>query len=325
MIGRESILETVGATPLVRLQKLSKELNTNIWAKLEAANPGHSSKDRIALYLVRCAEEKGLLKPGGTIIESTSGNTGRSLAMVASLKGYRCVIYTTTKISFEKKTVMEALGAEVIVCSTDVKAEDPQSYYSRAKALHEETPNSIYISQYHNEHNVEAHYHSTGPELWKQTEGGLTHFVCCVGTGGTISGTARYLKELNPGIKVLGVDAVGSVLTKFAREGIIDESEIKPYHLEGVGKDIIPGTVLFDFIDEFVQVEDKPSLLRARELARTESILAGPSGGAALEGLFQFRNHFKPDDQVVVILPDHGISYLSKLYNDEWMKENGFL
>lgn len=325
MIGKNSILETIGETPLIRLQELSKELNTNIWGKLEAANPGHSAKDRIAVYVVRCAEEKGYLKPGGTIIESTSGNTGRSLAMVAALKGYKCIICTTTKISFEKKAVLEAYGAEVIVCPKEAKPEDPESYYSKARALHEKTPNSIYINQYYNKHNVEAHYHSTGPELWKQTEGKLTHYVCCVGTGGTISGTAQYLKEQNPAIRVLGVDAVGSVLTRYSREGVLDEKDIRPYMLEGVGKNIIPSTVLFEYIDEFVQVEDKPSLLRARELARTESILAGPSGGAALEGVYQYRHYFKPDDQVVVLLPDHGISYLSKLYSDAWMEENGFL
>lgn len=315
----------MGNTPLVRLQALSKELNTHIWAKLEAANPGHSAKDRIALYTLEKAAKEGGLQPGGTIIESTSGNTGRSLAMVAALKGYRCILCTTTKISFEKKAVLEAYGAEVVVCPKDAKADDPESYYSRAKALHREIPNSVYINQYYNTANIEAHYSSTGPEIWKQTEGRLTHYVGCVGTGGTISGTAQYLKEQNPGVKIFGVDAIGSVLTKFAREGVLDENEIRPYHLEGVGKNIIPSTVRFDLIDEFVQVDDKPSLLRARELARTESILPGPSGGAVLEGVCQFRDRFKPNDHVVALLPDHGISYLSKLYNDEWMKENGFL
>ncbi len=325
MTGKNNILETVGNTPLIRLQRLSEELNTQVWAKLEAANPGHSAKDRIAHYIIAKAEEEGVLSPGGTIIESTSGNTGRSLAMVAALKGYHCVLFTTTKISKEKKAVLEAYGAEVIMCPKDAKPDDPESYYSRARMLHEETCNSIYVNQYYNEANVEAHYHGTGPEIWQQTGGEITHYVCCVGTGGTISGTAKYLKEQKNSLRVLGVDAVGSVLTKFARTGQLDETEIKPYKLEGVGKNIIPSTVLFEYIDEFIQVQDKPSLLQALKLSREEAIMTGPSGGAALEGVFQYREHFGPQDKVVVLLPDHGISYLSKLYNEKWMKKNGFL
>lgn len=323
--ARENILETIGNTPLVRLQHVSKELNTNIYAKLESFNPGHSSKDRIALYAIEKAEKEGKLKPGGTIIESTSGNTGRSLAMVAAIKGYKCILCTTTKISYEKKSLMEAYGAEVIICPKEAHASHPDSYYSRAKAIHESTPNSIYINQYYNKSNIEGHYTLTGPEIWRQTEGKITHYIACVGSGGTISGTAKFLKEQNPEVRVLGVDAFGSVLTKYHREGVFDEKEIKPYKLEGVGKSIIPGTVLFENIDKFYQVEDKPSLLRARQLAKTEAILPGPSGGAAIEALYQMKDEFTPDSLAVVILPDHGAGYLSKLYNTQWMSENNFL
>lgn len=323
--AKDSILETIGDTPLIRLQKASEDLNTNIYAKIESFNPGHSAKDRIALYAIERAEREGKLKPGGTVIESTSGNTGRSLAMVAALKGYKCILCTTTKISFEKKALMEAYGAQVIICPKEAHADHPDSYYSKAKALHASTPNSVYINQYFNDSNIKGHYSLTGPEIWRQTEGKLTHYVACVGSGGTISGTSKFLKEQNPDIRVLGVDAFGSVLTKYHTDGVLDEAEIKPYKLEGVGKSIIPGTVLFENIDKFYQVEDKPSLLRARELARTEAIMAGPSGGAAVEALYQMKDEFTPDSQVVVILPDHGAGYLSKLYNTQWMSENKFL
>lgn len=323
--AKDSILETIGDTPLIRLQKASEDLNTNIYAKIESFNPGHSAKDRIALYAIERAEREGKLKPGGTVIESTSGNTGRSLAMVAALKGYKCILCTTTKISFEKKALMEAYGAQVIICPKEAHADHPDSYYSKAKALHASTPNSVYINQYFNDSNIKGHYSLTGPEIWRQTEGKLTHYVACVGSGGTISGTSKFLKEQNPDIRVLGVDAFGSVLTKYHTDGVLDEAEIKPYKLEGVGKSIIPGTVLFENIDKFYQVEDKPSLLRARELARTEAIMAGPSGGAAIEALYQMKDEFTPDSQVVVILPDHGAGYLSKLYNTQWMSENNFL
>lgn len=322
---RGSIIETIGDTPLVKLNKASRDLNTNVYAKIEAANPGHSAKDRVALYVVDKAEKEGKLKPGGTIIESTSGNTGRSLAMVAALRGYRCILCTTTKISFEKKAVLEAYGAEVIVCPKEAKADDPHSYYSRAQSLHEQIPGSIYVNQYYNVSNIEAHYHTTGPEIWRQTEGKVTHYIASVGSGGTISGTAKFLKEQNSEMKVFGIDAYGSVLTKYHQEGVFDEGEIAPYNLEGVGKNIIPTTVLFDRIDKFQKVNDGPSLLRARELAKEEAILVGPSGGAALEGLYQLKDEFKPDDCVVVVFPDHGMGYLSKLYNEEWMLENGFI
>lgn len=321
----ESILSIVGNTPLIRLNGASQDLNTNVFVKLESANPGHSAKDRIAIYVVEKAEREGRLKPGGTIIESTSGNTGRSLAMVAAIKGYRCIVCTTTKISFEKKAVMEAYGAEVIVCPKEAKADDPHSYYSRAQSLNDQIPNSIYVNQYYNESNIEAHYCTTGPEIWEQTEGKITHYVASVGSGGTISGTAKFLKEKNPAVKVIGIDAYGSVLTKYHEHGVFDEDEIKPYNLEGVGKNIIPTTVLFDRIDKFHKVEDGPSLLRARELAHTEAILAGPSGGAALQGIYELGDEFGPNDCVVVVFPDHGMGYLSKLYSEEWMIENGYM
>lgn len=300
-------------------------MNTNVFAKIEAGNPGHSAKDRIGIFVVEKAEREGRLKPGGTIIESTSGNTGRSLAMIAAIKGYRCILCTTTKISFEKKAVMEAYGAEVIVCPKEAKADDPHSYYSRAQSLHEQIPNSIYVNQYYNDANIEAHYSMTGPEIWRQTEEKITHYVASVGSGGTISGTAKFLKEQNPDVKVFGIDAYGSVLTKYHQEGYFDENEIGPYNLEGVGKNIIPTAVLFDIIDKFQKVSDKPSLMRARELAKEEAILAGPSGGAALEGLYELKDEFKPDDCVVVVFPDHGMGYLSKLYSDDWMIEKGFM
>ncbi len=323
--AQSNIIETIGNTPLIKLQKASKDLNTNVYAKIEAANPGHSAKDRVALYVVNKAEEEGKLKPGGTIIESTSGNTGRSLAMIAAMRGYRCILCTTTKISFEKKAVLEAYGAEVIVCPKEAKADDKDSYYSRAASLHKQIPNSIYVNQYYNDSNIEAHYSMTGPEIWEQTEGKVTHYLAAVGSGGTISGTAKFLKEQNPAMKVFGIDAHGSVLTKYHTDKVFDEDEIAPYNLEGVGKNIIPTTVLFDIIDQFQKVADGPSLLRARELARSESILIGPSGGAVLEGLYQLRDQFKADDCVVLVFPDHGMGYLSKLYNDQWMVENGFM
>lgn len=322
---KESILQTIGNTPIIYLKKASEELNTRVYAKVEAFNPGHSAKDRIALYAIDRAEKEGKLRPGGTIIESTSGNTGRSLAMIGALKGYRCVFFSTTKISYEKQAFMRALGAEVHICPASAKSDDPESYYSRAKALHAQTPNSIYVNQYYNDSNIDGHYSSTGPEIWKQTEGKISHYVACVGSGGTISGTAKYLKEQNPEVRVFGVDAFGSVLTKFHEAGVFDENEIKPYKLDGVGKKIIPGTVLFDKIDKFFQVEDTDGLNRARELAKTESILTGPSGGAAIAGLYKMKGEFEPDDCVVVILSDHGAGYLSTLYNDEWMIENGFM
>lgn len=322
---RENILQTVGDTPIIFLKDVSKVLKTRVYAKVEAFNPGHSAKDRIALYAVNKAEEEGRITEGGTIIESTSGNTGRSLAMICALRGYKCVLFSTTKISFEKQAILKALGAEVHICPASAKSTDPESYYTRAQAYHDRTPNSIYVNQYYNDCNIEGHYYSTGPEIWRQTEGKLTHYVACVGSGGTISGTAKFLKEQNKDVKVFGVDAFGSVLTKFHEEGVFDESQIKPYKLDGVGKNIIPGTVLFDRIDKFYQVNDAEGLQRARTLARTEAILTGPSGGAAIEALYQMKGEFKPTDCVVVVLPDHGTGYLSTLYNDEWMSSNGFL
>ena len=315
----------IGNTPLVEITRLYKKEGVRIYGKLEGHNPGGSVKDRAAYGMLKGALDRGEIKKGDRLVEATSGNTGRSLAMVAALKGYKCILCTTTKISFEKKALMEAYGAEVIICPKEAHADHPDSYYSRAKTLHANTPNSVYINQYYNDSNIKGHYTLTGPEIWRQTEGKITHYVACVGSGGTISGTAKFLKEQNADIRILGVDAFGSVLTKYHTDGVLDENEIKPYKLEGVGKSIIPGTVLFEHIDKFYQVDDKPSLLRARELARTEAIMAGPSAGAALEALYHMKDEFTPDSQVVVILPDHGAGYLSKLYNTQWMSENNFL
>ncbi len=320
-----NVLEAIGNTPLIRLNKFSKWIKSTIYGKVEAFNPGHSTKDRIALFMIESAEKKGLLKPGGTIIETTSGNTGFSLAMIAIVKGYRCILSVNEKTSAEKVNLLRALGAEVIICPTNVPPEDPRSYYSRAKALSEVIPNSFYVNQYFNESNIEAHYATTGPEIWKQTEGKITHYVATVGTGGTLSGTARYLKERNPNIKIIGVDAYGSVLQKYHETGELDKKEIYPYKLEGVGKNIIPNNVDFSIIDKFVKVEDKASAFRARQLAKREGLFVGYSSGGAMQGVFKIREELKEDDVVVVLFPDHGSRYLGKIFNDEWMEEAGFL
>lgn len=320
-----NVVETIGNTPLIRLNKFSKWIKANVYAKVEAFNPGHSAKDRIALYMVDEAIKSGKLRPGGTIIESTSGNTGFSLAMIAVIKGFRCILTVPNKISDEKLNLLSALGAEVIVCPTNVKPEDPRSYYSKAQQLAKEIPNSFYFNQYFNSANAEAHYETTGPEIWKQTEGKITHYVCSVGTGGTCSGTAKYLKEQNKGVRVIGVDAYGSVLKKYHETGEFDDKEIYPYKLEAVGKNIIPDNVNFDVIDKFVKVEDKTSAFRARQLAKREGLFVGYSSGAAMQGVFKIREELTKDDVVVVLFPDHGSRYLGKIFNNEWMEEAGFL
>lgn len=322
-----SILETIGHTPLVKLNKLGSELDGTILAKVEYLNPGQSVKDRIGLKMIEDAEKKGLIEPGGTIIEGTSGNTGMGLVLAATVKGYNCIFTTTDKQSKEKIDLLRALGAEVKVCPTDVEPEDPRSYYSVAKRLSEEIPNSYYPNQYDNPSNAAAHYETTGPEIWEQTEGKITHYVAGMGTGGTISGTARYLKEKNPDITVIGVDSVGSVYKKYFETGEFDKEEIHPYLTEGIGEDILPENMDFDIIDEVVQVNDKNAFVTTRQLAQQEALFVGGSCGAAVYGALEFarNNSFGKEDLMVVILPDSGTRYIGKIYNDKWMKEHGFL
>jgi cystathionine beta-synthase len=320
-----NVLETIGNTPLIQLNKVCKDIPATVLAKVETYNPGHSIKDRMALKMVEVAEKEGKLKPGGTIIECTSGNTGMGLALAAVVKGYKCIFTTSDKQSREKFDILKALGAEVIVCPTNVEASDPRSYYSVAEKLSKEIPNSFWFNQYDNMANTLGHYESTGPELWRQTEGKITHLVATVGTGGTISGTGKYLKEQNPDIQILGVDVYGSVLKKYHETGEFDESEIYPYITEGVGEDIIPKNVAFDVIDFFEKVNDKEGAVMARRLAREEGLLMGYSAGTAVAGLLKMKDRFKPEDVVVVIFHDHGSRYVGKIYNDEWMRERGFL
>lgn len=319
-----NILETIGETPLIRLNNITANLSGTFYGKAEGMNPGQSAKDRIALYMIEQAEKEGKLQPGGILIEATSGNTGFSLAMVAAVKGYKCVLTAASKISKEKVDMLEALGAEVVICPKDAKPEDPRSYYQMAKRLAQELPNSLYVNQNFNTNNAKAHYLSTGPEIWKQTEGKITHFVASAGTGGTLSGTAQYLKEQNPNIKVIAVDAFGSVLKKYHETGIYDINDYYSYKIEGTGKNIIPANVNFDIIDEFIKVTDKDAAFRARELARSEGILAGYSSGAGIQVLFDLAPRLTKDDVVVTILCDHGSKYLGKIFNDEWMREQGF-
>lgn len=323
----DSILETVGNTPLVKLNKVNGNTLGTILGKVEYFNPGQSIKDRIAIKMIDDAEKAGLIKPGGTIIEGTSGNTGMGLALIAAVRGYKCIFTTTDKQSQVKVDLLRAFGAEVIVCPTNVSAKDPQSYYSVAERLSREIPNSFYPNQYENLGNTQAHYETTGPEIWEQTEGKVTHYVAGMGTGGTISGAALYLKEQNPDIKVIGIDSVGSVFKKYFETGKFDESEIKPYLTEGIGEDIIPGNVNFDVIDTIIQVSDKNSLVTTRRLAREEGLLLGGSCGAAVFGALEYicENPLKKDDIMVIILPDSGTRYISKVFNDDWMKENGFI
>ena len=322
----KNILDLIGDTPMIRLNNSVKSFQGEFFAKYEGFNPGHSSKDRIALFIIEDAERKGLINNESTIIETTSGNTGFSLAMVALVKGYNCILAVSDKSSKDKIEMLAAMGAKVYVCPSNVGPDDPKSYVNFAKKIHNETDNSIYINQYFNELNVDAHYSTTGPEIWKQMNGDMTHFIACSGTGGTISGVAKYLKEKNPNIKVIGVDAYGSVLKKFHETGVVDQNEIFPYKVEGLGKNFIPSSTKFELIDSFVKVSDKESAHSALELTKSEGIFLGYTSGSILQALKQLSgdNEFKKDSRVVVIFPDHGSRYLSKIYSDEWMFENGF-
>lgn len=322
-----SIIEAIGNTPLIRLHKAVKGLSGSILAKVEYFNPGNSIKDRIAVKMIEDAEKAGLLKPGGTIVEGTSGNTGMGLALVAIAKGYKCIFTTTDKQSQSKIDILKAMGAEVIVCPTNVEPDDPRSYYSVAARLAKEIPNCYYPNQYDNVSNLQAHYETTGPEIWEQTEGKITHYIAGMGTGGTISGVGKFLKEQNPDIKVIGIDSVGSVYKKYFETGEFDKNEIKPYMTEGIGEDIIPGTIDFSYIDAVVQVDDKESALATRELAREEGLFVGWSCGAAFAGARKyFTEHpLTAEEMAVIILPDSGTRYIAKVYNDDWMKQQGFL
>ncbi len=321
-----NLLELVGNTPMVKIDNLTRDFSGTFLAKLESANPGHSSKDRIALYIVESAEKKGILKPGDTIIETTSGNTGFSLAMVSLIKGYKCILAVSSKSSSDKIDMLKAMGAKVYVCPANVSADDPRSYYEVAKRLHSEIKGSIYINQYFNDLNADAHYSSTGPEIWNQTDGDITHLIVCSGTGGTISGTARYLKERNPNIKVIGVDAYGSVLKKYHETGEFDENEIYPYRIEGLGKNLIPSVTDFEIIDRYIKVTDEDSAHSARQLVKYEGIFVGYTSGAAFQAVKQLNDEkeFNKTDVIVVIFPDHGSRYLSKIYSDKWMENQGF-
>ncbi|OAD92576.1 cystathionine beta-synthase [Aequorivita soesokkakensis] len=321
-----NVLELIGNTPLIKLNKITQKMKGNYFAKVEAFNPGHSTKDRIALYIIEEAERKGILKPGDTIIETTSGNTGFSIAMVSIIKGYECILAVSSKSSADKIDMLKTMGAKVYVCPAHVSADDPRSYYEVAKKLHSEIKGSVYINQYFNELNIDAHYQTTGPEIWEQTAGKITHLVACSGTGGTISGTARFLKEQNPNIKVIGIDAYGSVLQKYHQTKEFDANEIYPYRIEGLGKNLIPTATDFNIIDKFEKVTDESSAHTARELAKTEGLFVGYTSGAAMQGLKQLEEEgeFDENSNIVVIFPDHGSRYMSKIYNDEWMNQQGF-
>ena len=320
-----NVLETIGNTPIIKLNKITKSWPGTILAKVDYFNPGNSIKDRMALKMVEVAEAEGKLKPGGTIIEGTSGNTGMGLALAACVKGYHCIFVTTDKQSKEKVDILKALGAEVIVCATNVLPTDPKSYYSVAKRLSQEIPNSMYMNQYDNLANRQAHYESTGPEIWQQTEGKITHLVCTAGTGGTITGTAMYLKEKNPNIQIWAIDVYGSLLTKYFRTGEIDMNEVHPYISEGFGEDFVPQNYDMQFIDHFEQVTDKDGAIMARKIAREEGLFCGYSAGSCLQGLMQLKSRLKKEDVVVCIFHDHGTRYIGKIYNDQWMMERGFL
>ena len=321
----KNILETIGNTPLVQLNSVTNEVEAMVLAKVETFNPGNSVKDRMALKMIEDAEADGRLKPGGTIIEGTSGNTGMGLALAAIVKGYKCIFVISDKQSKEKMDILRAVGAEVVVCPTNVEPDDPRSYYSVSKRLGAETPNSWYVNQYDNPSNALAHYEQTGPEIWEQTEGKITHFVVGVGTGGTVSGTAKYLKEKNPKIKIWGVDTYGSVFKKYHETGVFDENEIYPYITEGIGEDILPENVDFSLIDGFTKVTDKDAAIYTRKIAKEEGIFVGNSAGSAIKGLLQLKDEFTKDDVVVVLFHDHGSRYVGKMFNDEWMRERGFL
>lgn len=323
----DNILQLVGNTPLIRLNNTVSEFTGNYYAKVEGFNPGHSAKDRIAVHIVEEAERKGILKKGSTVIETTSGNTGFSLAMVCMIKGYDCILAVSSKSSGDKIDMLRSMGAKVYVCPAHVSADDPRSYYEVAKQMHREIEGSVYINQYFNELNIEAHYSTTGPEIWEQTNGLITHLVACSGTGGTISGTARYLKEQNPDIQIIGVDAYGSVLKKYHETGEFDHNEIYPYRIEGLGKNLIPTATDFNIIDTFVKVTDEESAHTAREISQKEGIFVGYTSGAVMQATKQLQDKgiFTKDSNVVLIFPDHGSRYMSKIYSDQWMEEQGFL
>jgi len=325
--AHHSILPLIGKTPLVQLHKIVSGFAGTFYAKLEAFNPGHSAKDRIGLHIIEIAEEKGLLKLGDTIVETTSGNTGFSLAMISAVKGYKCILAVSSKSSPDKIDMLRAMGAVVHVCPAHISPEDPRSYYEVAKTIHANTPNSIYINQYFNSLNAEAHYRSTGPEIWKDTAGEITHLVVCSGTGGTISGTAQYLKDQNPNIQIIGVDAYGSILKGYHETGEINQDDIFPYRIEGLGKNLIPTATDFSVIDSFIKVRDDQSAHMARLISKTEGIFAGYTCGAAMQAVKQLDEEgvFNAHSKVVVIFPDHGSKYMSKIYSDEWMSAQGFL
>lgn len=322
----DNVLQLVGNTPLIKLNTITKDFEGSFYAKVEAFNPGHSSKDRIALHIIEEAERKGVLKPGDTIIETTSGNTGFSIAMVSIIKGYECILAVSSKSSPDKIDALKAMGAKVYVCPAHVSADDPRSYYSVAKRLHEEMKGSVYINQYFNESNIDAHFMTTGPEIWDQTKGEITHLIACSGTGGTISGTARYLKSKNENVQIIGIDAYGSVIQKYHQTREFDAEEIYPYRIEGLGKNLIPTATDFDCIDTFIKVTDEESAHSAREIAQTEGLFVGYTSGAAIQGLKQLaaQGVFDKDSKVVVIFPDHGSRYMSKVYSDTWMRDQGF-
>ena len=322
----QNILQLIGNTPLIKLNNSAEGLKGDFFAKFEGFNPGHSNKDRIAIHIIDEAEKQGILKPGATIIETTSGNTGFSLAMVSMIKGYNCILAVSSKSSKDKINMLSAMGAQVHVCPANVAADDPRSYYQVAKRLHSETKESVYINQYFNDLNVDAHYRTTGPEIWNQTKGEITHLVASSGTGGTISGCAKYLKEQNPNIQIIGVDAYGSVLKKYHETQELDPKEIYPYRIEGLGKNLIPTATHFDLIDHFVKVTDEESAHTARKITRSEGMFVVYTSGAAMQAVYQLaeENYFKKDSKVVVIFPDHGSRYLSKIYSEDWMAEQGF-
>ena len=322
----DNVLDLIGNTPLIKLNTITSPFKGDFYAKVEAFNPGHSSKDRIALYIIEEAERKGIISPGDTIIETTSGNTGFSLAMVSIIKGYNCILAVSSKSSLDKIDMLRSMGAKVYVCPANVSADDERSYYSVAKRLHEETKGSVYINQYFNQLNIDAHYKTTGPEIWEQTNGQITHLVACSGTGGTISGIAKYLKEKNPNIRILGVDAFGSVLKKYHETREFDNEEIYPYRIEGLGKNLIPSATDFDSIDHFMKVTDEESAHATRELAKREGLFVGYTSGAVLQAIRQYaqEGEFNKNSNVIAVFPDHGSRYMSKVFSDDWMNEQGF-
>ncbi|PKP17845.1 MAG: cystathionine beta-synthase [Bacteroidetes bacterium HGW-Bacteroidetes-23] len=321
-----SVLDLIGNTPLIKLNRITENLEGNFYAKVESFNPGHSTKDRIALYIIEEAERQGILSPGDTIIETTSGNTGFSLAMVSIIKGYNCILAVSSKSSRDKIDMLRSMGAKVYVCPAHVSADDERSYYNVAKRLHEETKGSIYINQYFNQLNIDAHYKSTGPEIWEQTSGQITHLIACSGTGGTLSGAAKFLKEKNPNIRILGVDAYGSVLKKYHETKEFDNEEIYPYRIEGLGKNLIPTATDFDIIDKFIKVTDEESAHTTREIAVKEGLFVGYTSGAVVQAIRQFaeEGEFDVNSNVIAIFPDHGSRYMSKVFSDDWMSEQGF-